>query len=555
MTLSDREVLELNELCSSIVDETLTDSQRERFENRLAESEDAVRFYVEAMALSASLCHHADESQMEAADAPFAFRSAWSISARRLMWAAVAASLVVAGGIWTIGRDSDPESAAPTVAAGPIEFVAKITGEKECRWAEGSPSRRVGDFLRRGQRLDLSQGFAEVTFDSGAVVLLEGPAVLDVNSAWNSMLRRGALTANVPPQAVGFRVSNPAVEVVDLGTEFSMIVDGQGTADVFVLQGEVEAVPTGQEEQDSLLLKANESRRFASTGVSIAADEERMFARFRAPVNLDARREPVSYVHWSFNVLDDGVLAAEVVGFEPQNYDFTLLKRTPAAVASTVTDGFRGRAIRFDGKQVAKAQFPGLSGSFTRTIGFWVKVPENAPLSNSYAMVAWRADSDKLGSRPVHINWNRNPTEGPVGAIRTDFSGGHAMGTTPLRDGRWHHVSIVFVPGDDSEAPVQVKQYVDGRLESNTVTPGPRRSIAGNYKPDEVLAAGDLLWLGCRLGSSGAKRERFVGTIDELFIGDRSLEPSDIVRLMDGRELEAADDAVGSSTNLASSAH
>ncbi len=88
-------------------------------------------------------------------------------------------------------------------------------------------------------------------------------------------------------------------------------------------------------------------------------------------------------------------------------------------------------------------------------------------------MVAWRGDSDKLGSRPVHIGWNRNPDDGPIGAIRTDFSGGHAMGTTPLRDGRWHHLSVIFVPGEDRDAPVHVKQYVDGRLESNTITPGP----------------------------------------------------------------------------------
>lgn len=553
MTLDDRDILELNDLCNAVVDETLTDAKRERLERRLSESEDVRRFYVQAMDLSSSLCFHAGESQMEAADAPGRILS--TVVSRKWMWTAVAASVFCAGGIWATGwRAQNADPAAVVTASGPIEFVARITGEKGVTWAEGSSPLAVGTFLRRDSCLNLSQGFAEITFDSGAVVLLEGPAELDLNSAWNSTLRRGALTANVPPQAVGFRVSNPVVDVVDMGTEFSMIAEEQGAAEVFVLTGEVEAVPAGQDEQDSLLLRANESRRFASSGVSNPLNQERMFARFRSPIILDEHSEPVSYVHWSFDVHNDGVLAATVAGFSPQSHDLTLLKKSPAALASAATSGFRGDALRFDGKQVAKAQFPGLSGSFTRTIGFWVNIPKDAPLSNSYAMVAWRADSDKLGSRPVHISWNRNPSEGPMGAIRTDFSGGHAMGTTSLRDGRWHHVSVVFVPGDDPEAPVQVKQYVDGRLESNTVTAGPRLSIAGNFKSDETLADGDLLWLGCRLGGSGPKRERFVGSIDEIFIADRSLEPGDVVRLMEGHDLPFANDVITLSTDVTVSA-
>ncbi len=552
MTLTDRETLELNELCNALVDETLADSQRERLERRLADSDNARRFYVQAMDLSGSLCLYAGEMQMEAADAPA--RVATPGSSLKWMWAAVAASLAIAGGFWAAGRNQPQAVEMVATAAGqPVEYVARLTGEKNCRWSDAAVNRTTGDFFRRGQQLDISQGYAEITFDSGAVVLLEGPAVFDVESAWNATLRRGTITAKVPPQAVGFRVSNPAVEVVDMGTEFSMVADGQNEAEVFVLTGAVEAVPAGEEGQESLLLRANESRRFALTGrVSSARDHEQMFARFRALVTLDSPSEPVRYVNWSFDALEGDVLPARVIGFAPKGHDFKLLRHTRAAIASALVAGFRGRALRFDGKQVAKAEFPGLSGGFTRTIAFWVNVPELAPLASSYSMVAWRADSDKLGSRPVHIGWNRNPDEGPIGALRTDFSGGYAMGTMSLRDGRWHHLSVIFVPGDDPKAPVHVKQYVDGRLESNTVTPGPKRSIAGNFKPDESLADGDILWLGCRLGASGPKRERFVGSIDELVIADQSLEPGEVVRLMDGQDLAAGEAPLSSSVAVRS---
>lgn len=553
MSLDDQRALEINELCNALIDETISEAQRASLESHLAVSEDARSYYVRAMDLSASLASHASEMQMEAAEAP----SRWKHIASPMtwLWVALAASLVLASTLWLnpwATPTPDQDEVATKASRADVEFVARITGTKGNVQTNTSGRFRPGNFVRRGENLELSEGFAELTFDSGAVILLEGPATLEVNSAWDLTLRRGALTAYVPPQAVGFRVSNSAVDVVDVGTEFSMIADDEGTTEVFVLQGEVEAVPCGQSDEDSLLLRTNESRRFASSGVSVTKDHDRMFARFRSPVKFDSLSDPVKYAYWSFDSPEDGSMGATAVGFppNPETYALKLRKRTPASLAAAYAPGVKNDALRFDGKQVARAAFPGLSGSFPRTIAFWVKVPEDANLSSAYSIVAWRGDSKKLGSRPVHIGWNRNPSEGPLGAIRTDFSGGHAIGTTPLRDGRWHHVTVIFLTGDDPDDPVQVKQYIDGRLESNTVTPGPRRSIGGNFLPAEDMVGGDLLWLGCRLGGSGPKRGRFVGEIDELFIADCSIEPGEVVRLMDGDAPALTLDATNSHTRV-----
>ncbi len=51
----------------------------------------------------------------------------------------------------------------------------------------------------------------------------------------------GRVTANVPPQAIGFRIDTPDMEVVDLGTEFALKVDSSGKSRLVVLEGEVEA--------------------------------------------------------------------------------------------------------------------------------------------------------------------------------------------------------------------------------------------------------------------------------------------------------------------------
>ena len=542
MSLSDRETLELNELCDAMVEGSITDAQRERLEMLIAADEEARQYYVRAMDLSASLSRYASEMQMGPADnlsgwtPRMASLSTWN---RVANWGrlAVAASILLAIAIWLINRPgAAPElatnQAAPIV---PFEFVARITGAKESHWKEEGDQLAPGTFLHRGQRLELVAGFAEITFDSGAVVLLEGPATFDVNSAWDSTLRRGALTAGVPPQAIVFRVLNRAVEVVDLGTSFSMVADGAGAADVFVLQGEVEAMPRGPE-SETILLKTNESRRFSRAKVTGLDNSDQMIERFNKSVSLERPDKAFGYVRWSFDKSRGRMFPAEAVGaeFPAEKANLRVQGSSPRTRGDAHVAGFRGRALEFNGDIVSRAKVPGLSGSAPRTIAFWVKTPENAQLSNAYSMVAWRADSAELGSRPVHVSWNRNPAEGPLGAVRTDFSGGHAMGSTPLRDGRWHHVAVVFLPGDERDGQVHVKQYVDGRLESNTITPGEKRSIAAKVKVDDSADSTDWLFLGCRLGANGPRKERFRGQIDELVIADRSLEPVEVVHLMDG---------------------
>ena len=112
------------------------------------------------------------------------------------------------------------------------------------------------------------------------------------------------------------------------------------------------------------------------------------------------------------------------------------------------------------------------------------------------------------------------------------------MGTTSLRDGHWHHVTVMFAPGDDT-SPVQVRQYVDGRLESSTITPDAMGGEARTSNREAMAQLTDVLWLGCRLGVDGLKKNRFRGDMDELFVADRGLEPTEIVSLMNDNRLPA----------------
>src|SRR5262249_52688333 len=94
-------------------------------------------------------------------------------------------------------------------------------------------------------RLVLKTGVAQIEFYSGATVILEGPADFRLISAGQAYCTRGKLRVTVPPQAQGFTVGSPTMDLIDRGTEFGMRVDPAAPAEVHVFQGKVELYQPG----------------------------------------------------------------------------------------------------------------------------------------------------------------------------------------------------------------------------------------------------------------------------------------------------------------------
>ena len=532
MNLNDSELLELNALCNALIDGQITDAERARLEQLLRNSEEARRFYVRALGLSASLMEYAGEMQTEAADAPIVTQrivrpAAW-------IWAlgslAAAAAIVLAFWMgWTKDRGSSGSS-RPEIAEVPAESeegVGRLSGAKDCHWS--GTAFRPGDDLHSGQQLKLDSGFAEITFDSGAQVTLEGPAVLDLHSAWEAVLQRGTLKANVPAEAVGFRVSNRTVNVVDLGTEFSMVADESGTTEVFVLKGSVEttALDAAGHEARPVVLKEKQARRFARAGGDEVRDRESKFEKLMRKVALERFTRPVNYVHWSFDEETGDEAAANYSGYEAK------LQGTDAGLAAAHTAGHSVRALNLDGKTFAKANFPGIGQRTAHTIAFWVNIPEDASLPDAGAILAWPLANS---GRNVTIGWNRNPTEGVLGALRTDAGRGSVVGSAALRDGHWHHLAVVLSPRTKGEKPDKIekdgawliRQYVDGRLEATSFKHSLKRARSG--EPATEVATDEALWIGRAVDDSTG--EHFRGMIDELFVADAELTPQEIRHLM-----------------------
>jgi len=556
MRLPDDQLLELNALCHALIDGAITDAERARLEEMLASSANARRFYVRAMTLSASLFDFAGEMQCDAPDVGQASSlsesdrhpslsspaarpagtdarrtpTAWRAVPRRFALLTAMACAALALTLWfgfAAKRGAVHETASAEQESSD-DSIARLSGAKDCRWS-GAPL-APGSELRRGQRIELQSGFAEVTFDSGAQLTLEGPATLELDSAWEAVLHRGMLKASVPPEAIGFRVTNTSVEVVDLGTEFSMVADENGATEVFVLKGAVEAAPrdvAGRAGQ-AVLLRETQARRFATAGGSDVHDRDAKLAKFNRRIALDRFTRPANYVHWSFDE-EAGPAQAETIGLAHDGFAAQFESASEAFPGGTRTDGRWRRALRLDGQRYAKAPFPGIGKRAARTVAFWINVPPDAPLPDAGAMLAWPLGTTGRG---VEIGWNRSPLDGPLGALRTS-AGRHATtGTTPLRDGRWHHLAVVFSPKAKAEAAPQVRQYIDGRLDGLSARRNAKRARGFQIERDAPAgSAEEALWIGRNFAdreSSG----HFRGALDELFLADRALTPPEIRHLM-----------------------
>ena len=530
MSLSDRELLEVNNLCQALADGAATETQRAELNRWLCDSEDARRFYVRMMAISAGLCDCASEMQAEAPD--LQILPSWKRGVSAWVWAlsTLAAAAVVClafrfgmerggAGASEAGFTSEQEADEP---------VGRLSAAKDCLW-KGAAA-QLGDELRRGQRIELLSGFAEITFDCGAQVMLEGPAILEFRSAWEAALQQGSLKANVPPEAMGFRVSNSSVDVVDLGTEFSMVAEAGGATEVFVLKGSVEAAARDGLGQPAppVILRTRQARRFAKGSTAEVRDQDRKIERFLRKIVLTRLAPPAGYVHWSFDETKGDHAAAQTLGLPEADHDAVIF----GPRRSVNLAGKWGGGLSLDGSQFARAPFPGISRRVARTVAFWVNIPADASPSEADAMVAWPLNSGGV-VYPVEIGWNRNPNDGAFGALRTGVGGGDIVGVTPLRDGRWHHLAVVFTPKRKSESAMQIRQYVDGRLESPSA-----RHLGKRIRRVSVLATAstsgleEALWIGCNLDANQTNRPHLRGTLDELFVADRALAPQEIRRLL-----------------------
>lgn len=173
----------------------------------------------------------------------------------RVGWSALAAGLAAAVILtvfwWRRPPAAEPAGQAVALSGGaastPVTdpFIAIVVNQStEARWTGRSDFRGIGHAFGRG-RIELEAGEATLILDNGVELKVRGPVDFELYSVDHGTLHRGQLSARVPDNAIGFRIDAPGVNVVDLGTEFSLAVDDGGEPKVHVFKGKVRAaMPT-----------------------------------------------------------------------------------------------------------------------------------------------------------------------------------------------------------------------------------------------------------------------------------------------------------------------
>jgi hypothetical protein len=116
---------------------------------------------------------------------------------------------------------------------------AQLSGAVGARWAGEKLELPEGEPLYAGQRLELIEGLAEVCFQHGARVVVQGPAILEIQDARTASVFVGRVAANVPPAAGRFTVRTSVADLAGHDMEFGVDVDVDGSLATQVYSGEL----------------------------------------------------------------------------------------------------------------------------------------------------------------------------------------------------------------------------------------------------------------------------------------------------------------------------
>lgn len=136
---------------------------------------------------------------------------------------------------------------------------------------------------------EIKKGMVQLDFISGVSLIAEGPLKLDLKSDMEVHCHQGKVRVLVPPQATGFKLHTPDTQVLDLGTEFGVVVSDQGS-DVSVIDGKVELYKNNQKEaelnegdvfniKDKKYVKTNKAHKIPSPIDLALALEQRALAK------------------------------------------------------------------------------------------------------------------------------------------------------------------------------------------------------------------------------------------------------------------------------------
>jgi ferric-dicitrate binding protein FerR (iron transport regulator) len=536
---------ELQDHMSALLDGALGSNQQDRLGELLREHPEARDLYLAYFGLHADLALRAEPgdfarpvvpaevgaAECEPEHSPVAtapVRRRHRLQ-RRVVWGALALSGVAAAVLLfltLLWRHSAPgERFADQTPEAVDHTVAVLLQAPGAEWENTGMPARKGAPLPPGW-LRLKSGFAQIEFYSGATVILQGPAELRLISRMEAYCARGKLRATVPPQAQGFTIGSPKLDLVDLGTEFGLEVDAADKTSVHVFQGRVELhePDTSRKSGTARELTTGQSGRLDDAGVMRAIEQQ--------PAAFPTAQEVRARSREELRLRREGWLAASAAWCRDESLVmyYPFLAEQPGT--RTALDQARGRNQPHNGAIVgsswATGRWPGKKGlEFKRvsdrvrfhvagdfdsiTLAAWVRVDALPNRNNSLMM----CDSWKVGGVHWQIGDNGTVILGIKAPAKMRNAHYHALDVlTPERLGQWIHLAVVY----DRDGGV-VTHYVDGR---------PAATVPVMF--DIPLRIGDAEIGNWNFGTNGGSQpvRFFSGCMDEFMLFSRPLGDNEI---------------------------
>ena len=123
--------------------------------------------------------------------------------------------------------------------------VATVHDQIGLEWGRGSDVLNIRDRILTNQLpYQLEEGIIEVEYDKGVEVVIEGPAKFQFERA-GIYLDYGRIYSKVSESGIGFRVDTPTCQFIDLGTEFGINAENDGSSEMHVVKGKVQMYAEG----------------------------------------------------------------------------------------------------------------------------------------------------------------------------------------------------------------------------------------------------------------------------------------------------------------------
>lgn len=313
-----------------------------------------------------------------------------------------------------------------------------------------------GNEMREGSILRLERGSVKLTFNSGVESVVEAPADLTLAAENTLLLKRGRAWFHVPERAVGFTVTTPDIEVVDLGTEFGILAAASTGDTCHVFDGAV-TVRSLYEDAEPEKLVAGQAVEVSEIGtlVSLPPAPERFLTKLP---------DGGLHLHWSFDELDGSSLSCESSYPTLQNVETQIVSDGPAE--QCLVEGKMGKALQLSHKgDHVMSDWSGIEGSQARTVAFWIKSPGDKGLFHS--LVGWGDRGVEHAHQPYFLLFTRGLEDG---SSRICLSTGsfEVLVDETLAENRWHHVACVYHGKESSADRPRVEFYVDGKLSGSS---------------------------------------------------------------------------------------